>query len=161
MNILCANFLDKSAYLVRKISLGKIIEGARAPCAPRFLRPFFERNNNRNIHDTCINSKYKCTSFYNFPKTKNFSQILQYICRNWLEQWEIKRERKSFDSVLCQTVKNARRSEKGGGRRRQGAGGEAYPPPPLYGPLSHSPQKLCNQWHRHVTITWHWHECWL
>ena len=41
MNILCANFLDKSAYWVRKISLGKIIGGggARAPCAPRFLRP--------------------------------------------------------------------------------------------------------------------------
>ena len=36
MNILCANFLDKSAYWVRKISLGKIIGGggARAPCAP-------------------------------------------------------------------------------------------------------------------------------
>ena len=36
MNILCANFLHKSAYWVRKISLGKIIGGggARAPCAP-------------------------------------------------------------------------------------------------------------------------------
>ena len=34
MNILCANFLDKSAHWVIKISLGKIIEGARAPCAP-------------------------------------------------------------------------------------------------------------------------------
>ena len=34
MNILCANFLDKSAYWVRKISLGKIIGGACAPCAP-------------------------------------------------------------------------------------------------------------------------------
>ena len=36
MNILCANFFDKSAYKVRKISLGKIIGGggARAPCAP-------------------------------------------------------------------------------------------------------------------------------
>ena len=39
MDILCANFLDKSAYWVGKISLGKIIGGARAPCAPRFLRP--------------------------------------------------------------------------------------------------------------------------
>ena len=41
MNILCANFLDKSAYWVKKISLGKIIGGGGhvPPVPPRFLRP--------------------------------------------------------------------------------------------------------------------------
>ena len=32
MNILCANFLDKSAYWVRKIPLGKIIGGGGGTC---------------------------------------------------------------------------------------------------------------------------------
>ena len=41
MNILCADFLDKSAYWVRKISLGKIIGGARAPCAPPVPTPMY------------------------------------------------------------------------------------------------------------------------
>ena len=34
MNILCTNFLDKKAYWVRKISLGKIIGGHVPPVAP-------------------------------------------------------------------------------------------------------------------------------
>ena len=41
MNILCASFLDKSAYWVRKISLGKIIGGHVPPVPHRFLRPCY------------------------------------------------------------------------------------------------------------------------
>ena len=66
MNILCANFLDKNAYWVRKISLGKIIGGGGGTCplCPPVPTPM-QRNQPTGSHSWQI-MKTRNNSFWSF-----------------------------------------------------------------------------------------------
>ena len=92
MNILCANFFDKSAYKVRKISLGKIIGGGGGARAPL----------------PCVDtSNFSCLSLQvqDVHISHSLSKILQYRRHSkecmWHQQGHFYMVFNVYDSKLC------------------------------------------------------------